>query len=216
MRQVFGFGAGGHAKVVIDALRAVGGIEVVGLLDPSHQSGRLVMGVPVVGDDSVVDQLVARGVSRAFIGVGSVGETSIRKRLYELACRKNLEVISIVHPTAVVAPSVSYGAGLLVLAGAIVNAASTLGVNVLVNTGAIVEHDCMIGDHVHVATGARVGGAVTIGSGTHVGIGASIRQGIVIGRDAVIGAGAAVVDDVGDHAVVYGVPARPAPGSSRH
>src|SRR5262249_4390635 len=149
-----------------------------------------------------------RGVRSAFIGVGSVGSTETRRRLYDFAHEKQLDVVTVVHPSALLSPSATYGAGLAMMAGAIVNAPAGVWRHAVGNSGAIVEHDCMIGDHVHVASGARIGGGVTIGDGAHVGIGASVRQGIVIGRGAVIGAGAAVVADVPDHAVAVGVPAR--------
>jgi UDP-perosamine 4-acetyltransferase len=208
--RVVGFGAGGHAKVMIDALRAGGAFEVVGLLDPKRElHGRTISGVAVLGDDSTIEKLMADGVSAIFIGVGSAASTSLRQRLYEAARARGLDVIKVVHPSAVVSPAATLGRGVSVLAGAIVNASAILGDNVLVNTGAIVEHDCVIEQHTHIATGARVGGSVKIGTGVHVGIGASIRQGISVGAGVVIGAGAAVVDDVPDGAVVVGVPARP-------
>ena len=44
--------------------------------------------------------------------------------------------------------------------------------------------------------------------GAHVGLGANIIQGVTIGEHAVVGAGAVVLNDVPDHAVVVGNPAK--------
>jgi UDP-perosamine 4-acetyltransferase len=208
--RVLGFGAGGHGKVVVEALRAMGGFEVVGLLDPRKELwGTTVLGVPVFGDDDQMAQHYDGGVRHAFIGLGSGHTTSPRRRLYETVRLAGFEVVTAVHPRAVVSPSAAVGAAATVLAGAVVNAAARLGENVIVNTGAIVEHDCQIGDHVHVASGARLASAVVVGTGVHVGLGACVNQGMTIGEEAVIGSGAVVVADVEPRTIVVGVPARP-------
>jgi len=51
-------------------------------------------------------------------------------------------------------------------------------------------------------------GAVTLRDGCWIGIGAVILPGVTVGRNAVVAANAVVTDDVADHAVVGGIPAR--------
>jgi UDP-perosamine 4-acetyltransferase len=204
-----GVGAGGHAKVVVEILRLTSQAEVIGLLDCDRGLwGTRVLGIPVLGDDSRLAELLGQGVRLAFIGVGSGADTRPRRRLYEKLLAAGFQVLSAIHPAAVVSASAGLGPGATVMAGAIINAAAQLGANVIVNSGAIVEHDCVVGSHCHVATGAALAGRVCVGAGSHVGIGACVRQGIHIGRDVVVGAGAVVVRDVADGLVVAGVPAR--------
>ncbi len=207
--QVVGIGAGGHAKVLIEALRLLGRYEVVGLLDPNRELWETrILDIPVLGDDTQLSVLRDRGLQHAFIGVGSVGDPRIRRRLYERARSSGFEIVRIIHPAAWIAPSSMLGHGLAVMARAVINAATKVGDNVIVNTGAIIEHDCLIGDHVHIATGALLAGTVTVEEGAHVGLGAVIRQGVRIGRGAIVGAGAVVAEDVPEGVVVAGVPAR--------
>jgi UDP-perosamine 4-acetyltransferase len=207
--RVIGLGAGGHAKVVLETLAAAGGYEVVGLLDPDPAlNGSTVHGVPVLGDDELLGAQYDAGVSHAFIGLGGSSDTTPRRRLYELARSRGFDVVSAVHPLAVVSRSARIGAGATVFAAAVVNADALLGEDVIVNTGAIVEHDCRLGDHVHVASGARLASGVVVGDGAHVGLGASVIQGVRIGEGSVVGAGAVVVRDVEPGVVVAGVPAR--------
>lgn len=190
--------------------------EVVGLLDPDPGlRGTEVLGVPVLGDDDLLPELMSNGVSHAFVGLGSAGDGTPRRRLYELALSHGLRLVDAIHPSAVVSPSAFLGPAVTIMAEAVVNAAARLGANVIVNTGAVVEHDCLLGDHVHVATAAALGGDVEVGEGAHVGLGASVREGVRIGAGAVVAAGAVVVADVPEGAVVAGVPARPLERSAR-
>lgn len=207
--RVIGLGAGGHAKVVLDALVLAGGHEIVGLLDPRRELwGTEVLGVPVLGDDDLLPDQYDSGVSHAFIGLGSSSDTRPRRQLHERARVAGFDIVTVVHPRASVATSARLGPGATVLAGAVVNSDARLGENVIVNSGAIVEHDCVVGDHVHIASGACLASGVTVGDGAHVGAGASVRQGVVIGAGAVVGLGAAVVREVEPDVVVAGVPAR--------
>jgi sugar O-acyltransferase (sialic acid O-acetyltransferase NeuD family) len=208
--KVVGLGAGGHAKVVIEILRFQEAYELVGLLDPRPDlRGAEVLGVSVLGDDSLLTVLKNEGVGYFFVGLGGIGDTRPRQRLFELALKDDYRPVSAVHPKAVISPSARLGAGVTIMAGAVINACARLGVNVIINTGAIVEHDCVISDHVHIATGARLASTVQIGPGAHIGAGATLRQSITIGVGATVGAGAVVVKDVEPYTVVAGVPARP-------
>lgn len=208
MIPVVGFGAGGHAKVVIEILRSMQEYEIVGLLDTRLERGAKVLGVEVLGDDSVMTELKQRGIEHAFIGVGTVGDAQPRRQLYEKVVGSGFQIVPAIHVAAIVSSSAKLGAGPTIMAGAIVNANAAIGDNVIVNTGAIVEHDCEIGDHTHIATGARLAGGVQVGPNAHIGIGAVVRQEIRIGEGAIVGAGAVVVKDVPDFKIVIGVPAR--------
>jgi sugar O-acyltransferase (sialic acid O-acetyltransferase NeuD family) len=208
MTNVIGFGAGGHARVILDTLKAIGGFEVVGFLDPNPTLwGKKILGVRVLGGDDLSDEMLARGVRSAFIGVGSIELIEPRKRLYETARKLGFGIVRSIHPRAVISESAVLGDGPMVMAGAIINPAARIGNNVIINTGAIVEHTCVIGDHSHIAVGARLAGNVRIGERSHVGIGASILEGTIIGNDVIVGAGAVVIRNVPDKSVVVGVPA---------
>lgn len=209
MTTVVGVGAGGHAKVMIEILRLMGTYDIMGVLDVDPTlHGQTVSGVPVLGDDSLLAELYSRGVHHAFIGLGTVGTTGPRKRLYDIVRSQGFTVLSAIHPHAVVSKSAELGLGATVLAGAIINPGARLGDNVIVNSGAIVEHDCVVEDHVHIATGAKLAGSVHVGEGTHIGLSASILQDIRVGSHAVIGAGAVVVREVPPGVLVTGVPAQ--------
>lgn len=206
---IVGLGAGGHARSMVDLVRLLGRYELVGLLDENPRlHGTSVLGVPVLGNDGRLAELGTKGVRHSFLGVGSVGDANVRRRLFDQLLGLGFEVVSMIHPRAIVSPMATLGRGVSVLAGAIVNPAALLGDNVLVNTGAIVEHDNVIEEDAHIATGARLAGGVQVGRAAHIGIGATIREGVRVGARAIVGAGAVVVKDVPAGMVVVGVPAR--------
>jgi UDP-perosamine 4-acetyltransferase len=202
-------GGGGHARVLIDALQAAGSAPGCAILDRDRSRwGQEVFGVPILGDDSLIPELVLSGARTFVVGLGSVGDNAPRRRLFELALSHGLEPLSVLHPSALCSRWARIDRGSQLLPGAIVNAGASIGANVIVNSGAIVEHDCVLGDHVHVATGALLASAVRVGDGAHIGAGAVVRQGLSIGEGALVGAGAVVVKDVAPRLVVVGVPAR--------
>lgn len=208
-----GVGAGGHATCVVAAIRRADVDEVVAFVDADPAlAGTEVAGVPVVGDESALASLLARGVTAAFVGVGGVGgvgDTGVRRRAHERLAAAGFTLATVVCPTAVVDPSARIGAGVQILARAVVNPGVALGDGTIVNDAAVVAHDCRIGAFVHVAPAAVLSGDVTVGDGAHVGTNATVLQGRTIGAGAIVGAGAVVLADVAAHTTVVGVPAHP-------
>jgi sugar O-acyltransferase (sialic acid O-acetyltransferase NeuD family) len=199
-------GAGGHAKVLLDALLGAGQ-TVQGLLDAdASRHGTSVLGKPVLGDDSWLETAPPQTL-QLVNGLGSNGLVTAKRSAFERAKAAGYTFATVQHPAAVVGRDVALGEGAQLLARAVVEAGSKLGANVTINTGAIVNHDCRLGDHVHVAPGAVVLGGVEVGEATHVGASAVILTRLKIGRDCVIGAGAVVVKNLPDGSTVAGVPA---------
>lgn len=207
--QVIGFGAGGHARVVIEILRLDSRYELAGLLVPQKElRGESLLGVPILGDDNLLSDLITRGIRYFFVGLGGTGNTNPRRKLYEMARFQAMSPVDAIHPSVIISPSARVGIGFTAMANSVVNASATIGENVILNTGAIIEHDCVIGGHVHIATGARLASTVHVGDGAHIGAGATVRQNVVIGAGAIVGAGATVVKDVQPGTTVVGVPAQ--------
>jgi UDP-perosamine 4-acetyltransferase len=201
--DVFLFGAGGHAKVVVDVLRRQG-IGVVACLEP-HPGIDALDGIPVLPEEEGLARLRAQGHERAFV---AIGDNALRRRIAARARENGLTLINAISPTAIVAPDVHLGSGILLVHGAIVNAASRLGDDVIVNTGATVDHDNVLGDGAHVAPGCHLAGTVTVGSRTMIGVGTIVIPGMTIGDDVVVGAGSVVVRDLPTGVRAWGNPAR--------
>lgn len=203
MKRLAILGASGHGKVVADIAECCGW-QQVDFFDDAwpdlQQNGHW----KIVGSTSA---LLANLGNYDGVAVG-IGSNVIRyQKLRELA-GAGAQLVSLLHPAAIVSQYASIGIGSVVMAGAIVNAGACVGDGSILNTGCSVDHDCTLGEAVHISPGARLAGSVSVGDFCWVGIGACVRQGTSIGTRAVIGAGAAVVHDVSDGVTAVGVPAR--------
>jgi sugar O-acyltransferase (sialic acid O-acetyltransferase NeuD family) len=200
------FGAGGHAKVVVDVLAKMKRYEVVALLDDSAElHGTRRWGFPIWGGREQFPTLRKRGVTGLIVGLG---DNRLRQSVYEDAAKAGIKMITAVHPSAQIGSRVRIGAGSLLVAGAVVNVDAEIGDDVIINTGATVDHDCRIGAHVHLSPGVHLAGGVTVGELTHIGIGAVVLPNVQVGRACIVGAGAVVRESIPDGAVVAGNPAR--------
>lgn len=204
-------GGGEHAQVVIEAARTRPDLwNVVGFADSRRcaaASRRLE--ASYLGDDADCTRLTA---GHGFVlGIGGRGISPPRERVVARYDEQHARWQTIVHARAWVSPSARLGRGVVVLAGAIVNAGAVIGDHCIVQTGAVVEHHVRLGDFTQVGPGAVLGGGASAGAGSYLGLGCRIRDHVEIGRRVVVGMGAVVVGPVSDEQVVVGVPAKPLP-----
>jgi UDP-perosamine 4-acetyltransferase len=197
-------GAGGHGKVVLDLLMAHGGFRIAGVVDAAPRVAS-VLGVPVLGDEAMLEGLAASGIGAAHPAIGDNAQRIAAAARLRLA---GFALPVLVHPAAVIGHGAMLGEGVAVLARTVIGPEARIGRLTLINTGAIIEHDCEIAEGAHLAPGAVLAGGVRIGPGAMVGAGAVIRPGVTIGAGAIIGAGAAVLADVPPGATFAGVPAQ--------
>lgn len=199
------YGAGGHAQVVIDVLRARG-IDVRRQYNDvpanQHPATRNVHpGIRLQGPDDFPELDVP-----LVLAVGINGERAELAQV--LAEVRGARFGQAIHPSALIAPTARIGEGTVVLHGAIVQPNARIGRQVLVNTAASVDHDCVVGDYAHVSPRAALCGHVEVGEGTHIGVGAVVIPKVRIGRWCRVGAGAVVIRDLPDHCTAVGNPAR--------
>lgn len=198
-------GGGGHAKVLVGTL-LVCRRSILGFVDLDPTAPPL-LGIRCLGSDAAV-LLHAPSQVQLVNGVGSTGSSARRKNVYDRFIHEGYSFVTVIHPSAIVAPEVQIEDGVQIMAGAVLQSGTSVGSNTIVNTGAIIDHDCVVGAHAHIAPGAVLSGGVRVDSGTHVGAGACVIQGVSIGADSVVGAGAVVISNVPPGVTTVGVPAR--------
>jgi UDP-perosamine 4-acetyltransferase len=196
-------GAGGHAKVCIELLQAAGRRVAYCIGDAE---GALCAGIPVLAGDEHLQRLRQEGYTDLFVAVGA---NATRRRLAAAAQALGYTLVNAISPRAAISPSARLGAGIAIMAGAVVNAEADIGDLVIINTGATVDHDCRLGTAVHIAPQCGLAGNVSIGAESFLGVGCKAIPGVRIGDNVLIGAGGVVVDDIPAHTRAVGVPARP-------
>ncbi len=195
-KHILIYGGGGHAKAVMDLLKALGEFEIAGIVDDGIPPGSTVMGIPVLGARDLLPGLVANGLRLAANGVGGIVDIGVRVRLFELLENQGFMLPALVHPRATVEPGARIGAGVQVFPNAYVGSESVLHPKCMVNTGAVVSHDCEIGAYSHIAPGALLAGHVHVGERALVGMGVKVVIGITLGDGARVGSGATVLANV--------------------
>jgi UDP-perosamine 4-acetyltransferase len=201
--QILVYGAGGHAKAVMEMVQAIGAHQIAGILDDNPAlAGKSVLGIPVLGGRGLLPLLRQKGLSLAANGVGGILDIAVRVRLFEMLAQDGFDFPPLAHPRATVEPSATLGEGVQVFANAYVGSSTLLHPRCMVNTGAIVSHDCEIGEYTHIAPGAMLAGHVHVGKRSLVGMGVTTAIGIKIGDGVRIGNGAIVYADVPDKTIL--------------
>lgn len=201
--EIIVVGAGGHAKVCIELLQAQG--EAVAFCVGNADGPDKCLEIPVLKGDEHLVALKEAGYGKVFIAIGS---NNLRNRLAKGSLELGYQLVNALSPHAVISPSAKLGAGIAVMAGAVINADATIDDLCIINTGATIDHDCHIGRAVHIAPQCALAGNVKIGAQTFVGVGSKIIPEISIGESVTVGAGSVVISNIGSGTTVVGVPAK--------
>lgn len=189
-------GGGGHSKMCIDILRHRNEYQIIGILDPQKQVGETICGVKVIGDDAMLEKLKADGITFAVNGIGSTLNPLHRKEMYKKLKNIGFILPNLIHPSAVIEPSVTLGEGNQIMMGACVGSEVKIGDNCVINSGSIISHDSTLEDHSHIAPGALLAGGVIVGEAAVIGMGATIYIGVTIGAESKINNGVNVFRDI--------------------
>ena len=188
-------GASGHGKVIADIAVKNGYREIVFLDD--NEIIKTCAGYPVVGKTS--DATILSGDK-----IVAIGNARIRKEIQS----KLSNVVTLIHPQAIISRRVEIGIGSVIMAGAVINSDTTIGKGVIVNTCSSIDHDCCIGDFSHISVGAHLAGTVFIGNSSWIGAGATVINNVNICGECMIGAGAVVINNIKESGTYIGVPAK--------
>ncbi len=186
---MFLYGAGGHAKVIMDILKAEGKL-VEALIDDNKELNEL-MGVKVLHSiNQTMSPLIV-----------SIGDNNTRRLIAE---KVNATFGIAIHPSAIISDSVKIDVGTVVMQGVIIQACTQIGRHCIVNTGASIDHECVIDDFVHISPRVTLCGNIHVGEGTWIGAGTVVIPGVKIGKWSIIGAGSVVDKDIPDGVLALG------------
>ncbi len=200
-------GAGGLGKTASDIFKA-NNIMVYGFLDEDttlHQTE--IQDITVLG--SVEDDAFFRIIGDDCEACIAEEDMEKRAELAKLLRKKRKKMpMNVVHPKAILEPSVLLKHGNFIGAGVYVGSAVEIENNCLIYPNATLNHQVQIADFVHIGAGSIINSGVKIGQKAFIGSGVTITSGVKIGENARIVAGSVVLQDVPEGATVFGVPAQ--------
>lgn len=201
MKKLIIIGAGGFAKSVIDSVN-FSLYKIEGFID-DYKNEKEHIGYPILGKniDCVKNP-------EGFFYFVAIGNNEKRTKWYKELKSRNLQIINIIDPSAMVSNCAKIGEGCFVGKMAIINSKAIVGDNCIINTKALVEHGCHIESHVNISTNTVLNGDVCVGEMSFVGSCSVINGQIKIGTNVMIGSGSVVIKDVEDDTTVVGVPAK--------
>ena len=139
-------GAGGFGQMVYETAQQTGQFQKIAFLDDASKDSR------VIG--KCVDYHA--WLKNYPCAVAALGNNNTRIKWTRELLDAGFTVPDIIHPTAIISPSVTMGEGCFVMQRAVLNTHVKLGQGCLINSGAIVDHDSIIGDGAHIGLGSVV------------------------------------------------------------
>lgn len=121
--------------------------------------------------------------------------------------RLGLNIEPLVHPTAVISPTVPLPEGIIVRARTIVGADAELGRFCAIGAGCYVGHDVTLEPFCDLPSGVHLASGVRVRFGARLGTQCTVINHVTIGEQARVAAGAVVTRDVEPLTMVAGVPA---------
>jgi sugar O-acyltransferase (sialic acid O-acetyltransferase NeuD family) len=196
--------ASGLAREALEAVRAQGRYDVIGLVDDNparwgevHDGAKILGGLELVADHPDTTILICAGRGSA--------RDAITARLRVPDERH----ATVVHPSVHVPQSCEIGVGTVVLAGCVLTAGVTLGRSVVAMPHVTFTHDDVVENFATLCAGVTLGGSVWIGRRAYLGMSSSVREHVRVGCDTVLGMGSVLLGDVPDGQTWFGIPARP-------
>lgn len=186
--EIYIYGGGGHGQVVADIARA-NGYETIHFLDDSSENK--------FSEDLPKGDIIV-----------AIGNMQVRRRLCKRVKAAGFNLVSLIHPSAIISSSAIIGAGVVVMPLAVINARVRIDEGCIINTAAVVEHDCVVNAYANICPRVALAGNVTVGEQTDIGIGSCSIQGLKIGSFSIVGAGSVIVNHIEDGVVAFGSPAR--------
>lgn len=196
-KKLYIYGASGHGKVVFDIAKACE-YEIVGFVDDDRNKKEL-LGIKIISFEEYLKD-------RYKIALG-IGDNLIRYKIFEKLKANGIEIVTLIHPTAVVSNFVEIKDGSVVMPNCVINSGVIIKEGAIINSAVVIEHDCEIGAFVHVSPNCAIAGGCKIGDFTHIGIGSCVIQGINIESNCIIGAGSVVIRNIPSNSKVVGNPA---------
>lgn len=195
MKQVILFGNSPSAVMTYYQLTDDPEYSVKGFtVDKDYIKDKSLFGLPVLPFDSIEDEFSPEHYDM-LIAIAYTQMNQVREQKYKQAKSKGFNLISYVHPTAIVYPEVTIGENCQIGPYTVIQQDTIIGDNVIIRDGCHIGHNNCIEDHCFISANTNVSGHVSIESNSFLGASCTIKDRLTIKKSSLIGAGVTILND---------------------
>jgi sugar O-acyltransferase (sialic acid O-acetyltransferase NeuD family) len=159
----------------------------------------------ILGSPSTYDPIPGDGILLA------IGIPGVRRRVAELLESRGARFLTLIHPSAIVAPTALVREGSVLCPYAVVSDRARVGRCALLNYHSSLGHDASTGDFAVLSPYATLGGNAHVHDDVFMGLHATVGPGRTIGRNSKISANSCALSDAPPESIIYGSPGRLGP-----
>lgn len=205
MKDLVIIGAGGLAREAHDlaykCFGSIPGFRVKGFLSDGPSNIER-MGYPkVLGK---VAEYKPQSNDAFFCAIGNVFD---KRKTVGIISDKGCEFVNLIHPSAIISPSVILGIGVAVKAFCILSNDVTIGDFTYLQSSVIMGHDVRIGKFCQINSFSFFAGNCIVGDLVNINAGARLIQEIIVEDESIVGMGSVVLRRVKRGTTVFGNPA---------
>lgn len=161
-----------------------------------------------MGYPPVIDKIIGYKVQPDDVFFCAIGKVTDRMKTVDYIRSQGGEFINLIHPTALLAPSVKLGLGIAIKAYCVISSDVTIGNYTFLQSSVICGHDVSIGSYCQVNSFSFFAGHVKVRDKVTINAGVRIIQDVVVEESAIVGMGSVVLTKVKQGTTVFGAPAK--------
>lgn len=194
MENIIIFGTGALAKLLYYYLKEDKKYKVAAFTNDTGFANESWIDKPLIKFSDIESKYPPNKYSM-FIAVGYTNRNSNRSRIYEMAKLKGYNLVSYIHPTAVISDNVSIGDNCFIFENVVMQPYTQLGNGVIIQAQSYIGHHSRIHDYCFISPCVAVAGFVTIKPLCFIGLNSSVRDRITIEKNCIIGMGSVITKD---------------------
>ena len=135
-------------------------------------------------------------------------DNQLREKEIQICKEHSIELINIIHPSAIIMNDVEFGKNIWINAGAFIGYKSIIKDGVIINSSVNLDHHNVVGYMSQIDPGVTTAGYVSIGDFCHIHTASIIINKVTIGHNSEVGAGSLVLKNIEKNSLYYGNPAK--------